>query len=577
MTGPAAETNLLVQPLVRVVLMDGVTEPVSLPTLYQHLMADRVSSLPALRPHQKHALHAFLVQVGALALVTADRAEPPASASEWAELLRGLTPGHAGDEPWSLVVDDLSKPALLQPPVPQGTLDALKDVERTPDALDTLVTSKNHDLKAARITDAAPDDWLFALITLQTTEGFLGRGNYGISRMNGGFASRPAVGLAPPGGWGARVRRDIVRLLECRPAILERFQQYPERGGIGLVWLEPWDGVSQLQPRQLDPFYVEICRRIRLVGSDGHIAARRGASEAERIAFPDGYNGITGDPWTPANRSGNAEKALTIDASGFHYRRVADVIDARAFRPAPLQEPAASDGSAGLILTLAATARGQGETQGHHERSIPIPPKVVAFWGGGGADKVAELAKSRVEDAGTLRLKVLKPALLSLFQNAPDKLDYKHVASNRKAEPYLGALDREIDRTFFEDLFDELTADELDNREQLRRTWLLRLKAQCAGYPRHGRGGLTAQPRAPLPEPGGGRAAPRARVPSHFGRPLCGAVRPASGGACMNQTTVGSPRLQQAAHPGAPQAPLPGSARRDGARGSPAVAGRGNG
>jgi CRISPR system Cascade subunit CasA len=55
------------------------------------------------------------------------------------------------------------------------------------------------------MTVATPEHWFYALLTLQTMQGFLGAGNYGISRMNGGFASRPSVGLAPSDRWGMRV------------------------------------------------------------------------------------------------------------------------------------------------------------------------------------------------------------------------------------------------------------------------------------------------------------------------------------------------------------------------------------
>ena len=90
-------------------------------------------------------------------------------------------------EAWELVVDDWSKPALLQPPTVAATdRAAYKNRLPTPDALDMLVTAKNHDLKQERMVGASEQDWLFALVTLQTTEGFLGAGNYGVSRMNGG-------------------------------------------------------------------------------------------------------------------------------------------------------------------------------------------------------------------------------------------------------------------------------------------------------------------------------------------------------------------------------------------------------
>jgi CRISPR system Cascade subunit CasA len=45
---------------------------------------------------------------------------------------------------WHLVVDDVSQPAFMQPPVPEGSLEEAKyssDIQ-TPDELDMLVTSK---------------------------------------------------------------------------------------------------------------------------------------------------------------------------------------------------------------------------------------------------------------------------------------------------------------------------------------------------------------------------------------------------------------------------------------------------
>src|SRR5690606_19377660 len=141
---------------------------------------DEVDALPALRPHQKQAVHCFLAQTGAMALLAAGESTPPREPERWAGLLRGLTPGFKNDEPWCLVVDDLSKPAFMQPPVPEGSWepfikrDGKERKETTPDALDILVTSKNHDLKAARIVHGAPENWLFALITLQTCDGYPG-------------------------------------------------------------------------------------------------------------------------------------------------------------------------------------------------------------------------------------------------------------------------------------------------------------------------------------------------------------------------------------------------------------------
>ena len=71
---------------------DGSRVEASLPEVYAALMADEVEAFPALRPHQRHAWHAFLVQLGAMAVHEAGLPEPPADADEWRRIIRGLTP-----------------------------------------------------------------------------------------------------------------------------------------------------------------------------------------------------------------------------------------------------------------------------------------------------------------------------------------------------------------------------------------------------------------------------------------------------------------------------------------------------
>lgn len=135
----------------------------------------------------------FRVQLAALALDRSGLSEPPREEAAWRDLLLTLTDGAA--EPWTLVEADRGRPAFLQPPDPGG----LKwELVPTPDALDLLITSKNHDLKAAQAVRAMPEDWIYALVSLQTSEGYGGRGNFGIARMNGGSSSRAMLGSPPP-------------------------------------------------------------------------------------------------------------------------------------------------------------------------------------------------------------------------------------------------------------------------------------------------------------------------------------------------------------------------------------------
>jgi CRISPR system Cascade subunit CasA len=474
--------NTLEVKIFAVVLKSGEMQSESLPSLYAAMMADAIEDMPAVRPHQRQPLHCFLAQVGALALLRANATRPPEDGTAWRALLRGLTPDHLDDAPWTLVVADVTKPALLQPPIADGRIEALKEVEHTPDALDMLVTSKNHDVKRAAMAEVTAEHWLLSLLTLQTLEGFLGAGNYGISRMNGGFASRPMVGLAPDGGWGARLRRDIEALVERRREILSSDDDaeaagFKLEGGLGLLWLPPWDGFAQLRLTDLDPYYVEICRRVRLVKSGGRMLARRGGSKAARIAMAKELKGRTGDAWAPIDRA--EEKVLTLDGEGFHYRRVCRLLDPAAYAPAPLQRWRREDGTQGLAIVFAATVRGQGGTDGFHERRIPVPDGIAARMGD--TSSLASLAKLRVDDAGAMRLKVLKPALLALLQNAPEAVNYKHQPSETKAEVFLAAFDRVVDRGFFPALFLEYEAADMAAKERARIAWLVELQGLAEG------------------------------------------------------------------------------------------------
>jgi CRISPR system Cascade subunit CasA len=484
--GRAAIFNLLTERLISVTDVDARRECLSLPQLYERLAADAVASFPALRPHQRHAWHALLCQLGALACIKNGLSEPPRDASDWLAALRALTPDYPDDEPWRLVtVPD--KPAFLQPP--QAKLDGFKPLA-TPDELDMLVTAKNHDVKAARLATADLDDWLFALVTLQTMEGFLGRGNYGVSRMNGGFANRPGFSIAPPGGVGAHMMRDIRRLIAIRDDVLERYEQFDE-DGLALIWLEPWDGATSLSPRALDPYYIEICRRVRLIEQGGRLSALAAGSKAARISFGKDHKGDTGDPWTPLEVKGESHKALTIDARGLSYKRLSDILFENGFSHAPLQQIGPDDRpDCEYVLVCRALARGQGRTDGLHERRIIVPPKAVACFRSSELDPLGNLSKARIEQAGKVR-SALRYGLMILFQNGPDRDGFKprDSSSAHRVERFLDAFEKDVDRDFFNRLFVEFEAECGTDKHEARRLWLLDLRRRAESIIRTAEGG----------------------------------------------------------------------------------------
>ena len=460
--------NILTAQLIRFKTDDNSIVEASLSEVYTALVKDEIASFPALRPHQRHAWHAFLVQLGAIAMHKAGIVEPPEDAGEWRRIIRALTPDFPNDEPWQLVVEDITRPAFLQPPTSsEDKIADYKNTVATPDELDMLVTSKNHDLKASVASSGDIDDWIFALVSLQTTEGFLGAGNYGISRMNGGLGCRPAFSLAPSARHGIHAHRDILALLKHRERLLDDHDLFFQAdAGLDLLWLKEWDGTRpEMITAGLDPFYIEICRRIRLMSTvDKQLLAIRATSKAARINSRN-LKGITGDPWTPINPK--ESKSLTLSAAGFRYRRTAEYLSAEWTQPV-LFEPLDSEKGT-MTLIARGMVRGQGKTEGYHERTVELRPKTVgAFGRPGGLDELGELSRERIEDIRLLH-RILRHAI-SVFAAGGDteSVSDEHRA---RANAWVNLHDDIVDRDFFGHLQDEFELDGAARRRQVRNEW----------------------------------------------------------------------------------------------------------
>jgi CRISPR system Cascade subunit CasA len=443
----------------------------TLPGVLAGLVRGEIAGFPAVRPHQRHAWHAFLVQLAALASLDDDPQAPPDDEAAWRDRLLALTPDHPDGVAWALVSPP-DRPAFLQPPVPGGSLAGFKTVG-TPGRLDMLVTAKNHDVKADGLMGGRLEHWILALVSLQTQEGFLGAGNYGISRMNGGFASRPGLGVEPGFGPSHRFRRDLRRMAEVRPDMVDIYG-YPARGGLGLVWLEPWDGTVSIDPRRLDPFYIEICRRVRLTGGDDEpMAAQCAGSQVARIDAK-AMKGRTGDPWTPLVPDGDSHKALTVDAEGFSYRRIVRLLFPRrddGVRPAAMQAVTPDDDEAGLSILARALVRGQGKTEGYFERRVPISKTKRVFLRPDRIyDKAAACAHDRVRDAASFARGVLFPSVMAGVAATSDTVRGWAARASRR-------FDGAVDEGFFAALDAELEVLDDDAAcQEARARWLLALR-----------------------------------------------------------------------------------------------------
>lgn len=401
-------------------------------------------SFPGLRPHQREPWHAFVVQVAALALIRAGLDSLPGDEAAWRDLLIALTPEHPGGEAWALVVDDWSKPALLQPPVVAAANRAdYKSRLPTPDALDMLVTAKNHDVKQERMAAANEENWLFALVTLQTTEGFLGAGNYGISRMNGGFATRMSLGVRPSGGGASGAfRRDVRRLL------VDARSRPDRRSGLALLWTESWDGTRSLDFTRMDELYVEVCRRVRLrLGSSG-IEALAAGSKCARVAAAE-LKGKTDDPWAPIKADGSTSHTPT--GVGFGYRQMANLLDRQKVTEPLLARLHEEDDREGLTIVASALVRGQGKTEGLHRRVVRTSriEQIDQFSDADVLDRVGDVAKTRSDEAGEAGRR-LRRALILLVQGGPDQARLDDDSAGRKVDPWVRRFEVMVDRVFFD-------------------------------------------------------------------------------------------------------------------------------
>ncbi|MFB6231383.1 MAG: type I-E CRISPR-associated protein Cse1/CasA [Salinibacter sp.] len=449
--------SFLNDPLFRVRLPDETVRDHSLPQILHRLTQDNILSFEALQSHQQQAWHSFLVQLAAMAVSRQANGTMPSDVSGWRDALVGLADGEAAA--WHLVVPNVSRPAFLQSPVPEGSLDdaGYKADVPTPDQLDVLITSKSHDVKARRIRHPRPEHWIYALVTLQTMEGFLGRGNYGIVRMNGGFGNRPLVGLATDLSWGERFRCDVDVLRSEREALTDRYTL----DGPALLWTKPWDGAkeSAIPLSDCDPYFLEICRRIRFRQENGDLVCWRANTKGQRVDAPDSLNGDTGDPWTPIEKSGG--KALTLPGEGFTYDRLQDIVfEGEYARPPALQFRDSDEGH--VYLVAQALVRGQGKTEGLHHRIVPVPASTSSWLREKSRrEQLAQRARDRVELVQDVERSVLYPAIGTLLGGGDtDAIEFDDVG------PWLDAFDRAVDARFFESLWASAGMSDTEALEQ---------------------------------------------------------------------------------------------------------------
>ncbi len=480
--------NLLEEELFQIKTESGRKKKHSLPGLFKCLSGndEKIVSFSKLLVHQKQAWFSFLVQLAAMALDTAKMNTFPNSKEKWREILQNMVKEYPDESPWHIIVSDLNKPAFFQPPVPECSLEGFSSFSRPDEdsTIDLLSLAKNHDIKKGKIIKPEIENWIFSMITVQTMEGFSGRENYGISRMNSGYGSRPFFSFISDFNWNSRFQRDINILLDKREDILKKYSHYKRNRGEKLLWIQPWDGKESVSVNELDPYYIEICRRLRLVDYEGKIKLMKKNTKCPKVGVSNN-GGNTGDPWAPVNiKKGSV---FTIGEAGLRYDKLERVLFSGDYKFSICMKAEQDEN----LLYSSAIARGQGKTEGFHERLIYIPKKAKNFlMDKGKKQKIAELSKSWVDDASS-GSKILRNSLLCILQGDIDNLNFRDNRTDKWQQLYSS----KVDRRFFECLWEAIeTFSDNDDYEKWfekeRIKWRENLKSMAEKIFKKARKGL---------------------------------------------------------------------------------------
>ena len=118
-----------------------------------------------------------------------------------------------------------------------------------------------------------------------------------------------------------------------------------------------------------------------------------------------------------------------------------------------------------------ATVRGQGKTEGYHERRVPLSPKLRRYLAGDQRPLLARMARRRIDAIAAMR-KLLWTALALLFANGEN--DSGNDAVSNRASRFAQPFEQREDARFFDDLTAHIEADG-EQQEAVYLHWLLGL------------------------------------------------------------------------------------------------------
>jgi len=457
------------------------SQRLNLPELLAALSAGHVEGYTGLRAHQADPWHVFLVQLAASIQARFPTDALPNDAAYWRDGLLDLADGIP--EAWQLVVEDVTKPAFLQHPWKSWEAEAADYGVKTsrgqivyapkassPDELDVLVTSKNHDVKMARLDPQTVEAWVYALITYQTFSGYNGAGNYGSMRMNGGFGCRTVLRWTYTGNPSERFVDETELLQSLRQSTCELFG-YAKKG-VALTWLSIWNRSDhQFLLNQVEPWFIEAVRplRIKQLGN-GQLLALGATSKARQIGPKHLDSGDIGDPWIVIKVGDEQHSALDVTkAVGFDAKLLTNILFEDGFKLGQLQKPRQTEARAWFAGSAVAREKRKGNTEGFHRVEIPVPAKARRLLlQKEKRETLGKLGQQLLGDAKDVQ-QALATALTVLSEGGPNKADFERVKT------WIDAARADFAKTWEQHYFPTLWRGADEAHKAVRRDWQQRL------------------------------------------------------------------------------------------------------
>ena len=224
-------------------------------------------------------------------------------------------------------------------------------------------------------------------------------------------------------------------------------------GGHALLWCVDWPEGEQLDLRSLDPWFIEVSRRVRLGGDGGAVSAKRSRSKGTRIDAK-GFKGMVGDPWAPVHKT--EEKCLTLGSRDFDYAMLCELLFSGNWSIPHLAMHGRNE-VGDMLLIAEALSRGNSKTEGFKSRVVPVPGRVVPLLS---SPTAATISKAQVDEIRVLDAALRNAVAIVSAGGRPEELKKNRKKHSRRALPLQERFNRAADRSFFPHLWKRVAANE---------------------------------------------------------------------------------------------------------------------